>query len=349
MKEVKIGIIGAGSVAQKMHIPILSSIEGARIIALAESDIQRGEKIAHKWNIPILFQDCKEMCENSDIDAVFICLPNFLHYRAVKIALDNDLHVFCEKPMGLNAEEGHKLVMLAQKRNLVLTVGYHKRCEKPYEESSRIVKSLVLGKIIQICGTLVSPGPYSSWSPSSDWFLNDNFGALYDSGSHLIDSLLYISGCNISEISACGLKTMRGINIYDNISGIFRTSKNSIGSFNIGWRSSASHEEICIHGTGGSLFASPSEIEIRYGNHSPIDTVLNHLTNSKKILKSNIENMGNKSAPKPYLREDIAFINALRQNDPPTVSAIEGLRVLEILEAIKKSISENKIIPIERH
>ena len=100
-----------------MHIPVLSTFEDVDIISAAEVDVKRGEEFAKKWNISKVYGDYTEMYEDSDLNAVFICLPNFLHYKAVKSALEHDLHVFCEKPMGLSADDAFELVQMARKKN----------------------------------------------------------------------------------------------------------------------------------------------------------------------------------------------------------------------------------------
>ncbi|NQE53403.1 D-xylose 1-dehydrogenase (NADP(+)) 2 [ANME-1 cluster archaeon GoMg3.2] len=106
MNKINIGIVGLGTIAKNMHVPILSTFEDVKIKAAAEVDVERRKKFAKKWDIPEVYEDYTKMYENADLDAVFVCLPNFLHYDAVMGALEHDFHVFCEKPMDLRAGEG---------------------------------------------------------------------------------------------------------------------------------------------------------------------------------------------------------------------------------------------------
>jgi predicted dehydrogenase len=77
--------------------------------------LKEAKIFAKKWNIPEVFEDYNKMYDDADLDAVFICLPNFLHYNAAKSALEHDMHVFCEKPMGLSADEAYELVKKQRK------------------------------------------------------------------------------------------------------------------------------------------------------------------------------------------------------------------------------------------
>jgi len=106
MNKINIGIVGLGTIAKKAHVPVLSTFKGVNIKGAADVDVKKGQEFAKKWNIPEVYEDYNKMYENADLDVVFVCLPNFLHFEAVKSALEHDFHVFCEKPMGLRAGEG---------------------------------------------------------------------------------------------------------------------------------------------------------------------------------------------------------------------------------------------------
>lgn len=350
MDKINIGIVGLGTIAENAHIPVLSTFEDVVIESAAEVDVKRGEEFAKQWNIPKVYGDYNKMYEDSELDAVFICLPNFLHYDAVKCALEHNFHVFCEKPMGLSVDNAYELVRMAKKKNLVLAVGYNRRIEKNYEEAARIVKSLRLGKILQAHGSLVNAGPYTGWIPSSDWFFKDKYGVLYDSGPHLIDLMMNILSDRIVQVSAHGISTMQGIDVYDNISGTFKTEHGMLGSFNIGWRTGTSYDSIQVHGTGGSVFSNPMEIEIRYGNYGPLERIANHIKLTKKIIGKFIrKKSGKKSPSETYFREDRAFVDAILEGSKPLASGEEGLKVLEVLEGIRESLNGNGMIDIRIH
>lgn len=350
MNKTNIGIVGLGAIAKNMHIPVLSTFEAVNIISAAEVDVKRGEEFAKKWNISKVYGGYTEMYEDSDLDAVFICLPNFLHYDAVKGALEHDLHVFCEKPMGLSTDDAFELVQMARKKNLVLSVGYNRRLEKNYEDAARVVKSLRLGDILQAHGILVNAGPYTGWIPSSDWFFNDKYGVLYDSGPHLMDMMMHILSDRIVEVSARGASTMHGINVFDNIAGVLKTEHGTLGSFNVGWRMGAGYDSIQVHGTGGSVFANLLKVEVRYGSYNALDMIADCFKSSKRIIGEQVKNQSGEKRPgETYLMEDRAFIDAVRSGRDPLVSGEDGLRVLEVLEGIRESLDDGKVVEVRSH
>ena len=350
MDKINVGIVGLGTIAKDMHVLVLSTFKDVVIKSAAEVDVKRGREFAEKWDIPEVYKDYTKMYEDADLDAVFVCIPNFLHYDAVKGALEHDLHVFCEKPMGLKADEAFELVKMARKKNLVLAVGYNRRLEKNYEEAAEIVKSLKLGTILQAHGILVNAGPYASWIPSSDWFFSDKYGVLYDSGPHLIDIMMHILSDQITEVSARAISTMHGLEVFDNIAGVFKTEKEVVGTFNVGWKMAAGYDSIQVHGTGGSIFANPLEVEVRHGSYNALDLIADHIKSAKKIIGSQVGRMsGDKRPNETYFKEDRAFVDAVLGGGNPLVSGEDGLRVLEVLEEIKESIEGEKGSKVSFH
>lgn len=81
MDKINIGIVGLGTIAKDMHVPVLSTFEDVKIKSAAEVDVKRGRDFADKWNIHEVYEDYTKMYDNSDLDldAVFVCIPNFLH------------------------------------------------------------------------------------------------------------------------------------------------------------------------------------------------------------------------------------------------------------------------------
>ncbi|MHA1833489.1 MAG: Gfo/Idh/MocA family protein [Candidatus Baldrarchaeia archaeon] len=350
INNINVGIVGLGTIARNMHIPILSTFEDVNIKSVTEVDAKRGRKIAEKWNIPEVYDEYKKMYENAELNAVVICLPNFLHYDAVKSALEHDLHVFCEKPMGLNANEAFELVKIAKEKDLVLAVGYNRRLEKNFQEAAKIVNSLRLGKILQLHGILVNPGPYAGWIPSSDWFFEDKYGVLYDSGSHLVDLIMYVLSDGITEVSAVGISTMYGLDVFDNIACVFKTKKEVVGTFNAGWKVAVNHSSIQVHGTGGSVFADPLEVEVRYGSYGSLERVVHDIKSATKIVGSQVKRRSKRKHPsETYFKEDRAFIDAVLGKGKPLVSGEDGLRVLEVLEAVKESLEKKREVKVEKH
>ena len=350
MNKLKIGIVGLGSIAKQVHLPALSTFADAEIVAAAEKDAHTGEVVGRKWKIPKIYSSFSEMYEDCSLDAVFICLPNFLHVPAIQEALNHGMHVFCEKPMGLSSADAQALVLSAKNNNCILAVGYNQRMNKNYREAREIVASRRLGNVLQVHGVYQNAGPYASWIPSSDWFFNDKFGVLYDSGPHLIDLFRFILSDTIVELSASGISTMGSFDIYDNISGNFITGNNALGTFSLGWKEAVNFNSIEVHGTGGSVIVNSQGVQEQYSSYSDYERLVHYGDSIRDIIRIQLNQVSGRTRPTDtYVEEDRAFIDTIKGHTTSIVSGEEGLRVLEILEAIKTSIEQKKTTRVTCH
>ena len=116
--NVRIGIIGIGGTISSTT-RILAGEESSKIVALADPDPARRDRVLEGINDVQIFDDYLEMLDAVDLDAVCIGLPTWLHAPASQAALERGLHVLCEKPPTNNAEEMVKLAQLAEEKKLV--------------------------------------------------------------------------------------------------------------------------------------------------------------------------------------------------------------------------------------
>jgi UDP-N-acetylglucosamine 3-dehydrogenase len=350
MEKLRIGMVGLGTIAKKAHLPALSTLHDAEIVAAAEVNQESGKKVAEKWDIPAIYQDYNEMFEESGIDAAFICLPCSLHAGAIKSALMHDIHVFCEKPMGVCSSDACEAVKTANRKDLVLAVGYNRRLENRYEEVAHLTQSQSLGRIMHAYGILVHPGPYAGWIPGSDWFFADTYGVLADTGSHLMDLLRFILADPIIRVYADGISTMHGVDVIDTVAGVFRTEQHCMGTFMFGWKVATTYDAVQVHGTGRSALTSPMEIEIRDASYGSVERIQDHFSLAGKIVRDQLARMnGGNPLGDSYAREDRAFVNAVLHHSAPAASGEDGLRSLEVLEAIQKSIETKSEVSVEFH
>lgn len=102
--SLKIAVIGCGSIAKHRHLPEYAVNKHVEITAVCDIVGERAEEAAVKYEAKA-YTDYKELLKQDDIDAVSVCLPNYLHAPVSVDALNAGKHVLCEKPMATSAEE----------------------------------------------------------------------------------------------------------------------------------------------------------------------------------------------------------------------------------------------------
>jgi len=80
MKEpVRIGVVGAGAIAQLAHLPVLAKMRGAQLVALCDNDRPKARALADRFSVPDVYTDIEDLLEQDALDAVVIATPNHLH------------------------------------------------------------------------------------------------------------------------------------------------------------------------------------------------------------------------------------------------------------------------------
>ncbi len=351
MEEIRIGIVGLGEAAQNYHIPVLSKFKDVKIEAVAEIDDKRRKRIVKQWNIPHNYKHDIEMYKKSNLDAVFVCVPDFLHNQIVGNALEDNLHIFCEKPFGMSSDRAYDFAKTAYKRNLVLTVGYNSRLIKNFTKAALIIQNMRLGKITHINGCFLLRGPYVGYLPTSDWFFKEKSGGvLYDIGCHFFDIITYILSEKIANVSAQSMNILH-LETIDNIAGVFKTERSTLGTFSIGWQAAKDvNPLIQIYGTGGSLLIDPIEFEETYASHKAIEKVMWHLRNARAQAHCSLEGYRKRSqVDETYIKEDRTFIDSIKGKGKPIVLIDDAIHILEVLEAIKESVEKKKMCKVKHH
>ncbi|HEY4281550.1 MAG TPA: Gfo/Idh/MocA family oxidoreductase [Chthoniobacterales bacterium] len=193
-KKLNIGIIGTGWPGQ-MHAEAIRSGELANIYAAADVNEERLSAFKEQYQPANSHSDYHDLLHDPKIDAVIICLPNFLHFPASLAALEHGKHVLCEKPPTMNAAEMKVLREEAGRRKLV----YYFSRQFRFTPAMRAAKALVdegrLGKIYHAKATFVRtrgiPVGIGSWFTEKK---RSGGGALIDIGIHALDAVWYLMG-----------------------------------------------------------------------------------------------------------------------------------------------------------
>ncbi len=349
MRRVSIGVVGTGAIAERAHLPILSEFKDVKIEAICDASPDRLKRRSAEWDIPKTYTDYREMLRSLSLDAVLVCVPTFLHYDVIRLALEEGTHVFCEKPMGVSARRARELVDLATKKSLVLGVGYNKRLNDSYAQARRMLREQRFGNIIQAHATLMTAGPYVDWIASSDWFFDEKGGGvLYDLVPHLIDLWNYVLEERTVEVGARATSSRKSLDIPDNVTCTLKTANGVIGTVSVGWGAGASTESITIHGSGGSFIACPLGFSQFYGKVNPLDGGSGIVALLKKLILSRSANVNPfKGVDETYVRQDRAFVDSIVNGMRPSASGEDALRVLEVVEAMKLSLEEGRSVRIE--
>jgi predicted dehydrogenase len=126
-RSLRIGVIGAGGIANGVHLPALAAVSEAEVCAVCDLVPGRAEQAARTFGIPGVYTSYHEMLRDAALDAVYVLVPPDGLFRAASDSLLASKHVFMEKPMGITAYQARTLRDLAAAQKRVLHVGYNRR------------------------------------------------------------------------------------------------------------------------------------------------------------------------------------------------------------------------------
>ncbi|KZL16320.1 MULTISPECIES: Gfo/Idh/MocA family oxidoreductase [Pseudovibrio] len=217
---MKYGIIGYGKMGMIRHKALIASGAGE---AAKIYEINGNQEYKH-----LLVDTYDEIINDTNLDAVVICTPNYLNKQLTIAALSAGKHVFCEKPPAFSGDEVREIITTEEKSRKVLMYGFNHR---HHGGSLRMIEEIQSGKFGRV---LWMRGRYGK-SVDEDYFTNwradpklAGGGILIDQGIHMLDLFLQVGG-DFDEMHAFVSSLYWNIpDIEDNVFAIFRSSETGI-------------------------------------------------------------------------------------------------------------------------
>lgn len=198
MKNVRIGIAGTSWWSDAMYLPALKGTPEAEVVAVCGRNPERTQQFAHSWAIPQAYTDYQQMLERAELDAVIVATNNKTHAPFTVAALERDLHVLCEKPLGLNYAEAAHMTQLATARGRITLTPF----TYGFMPTTRYLKELIDDGFIgqpYHCNLRY----YTGYNRSREYMWRHNAaeagsGAFGDIGSHFI----YVASLMFGPVAA---------------------------------------------------------------------------------------------------------------------------------------------------
>ncbi|MET9288378.1 Gfo/Idh/MocA family protein [Nocardia beijingensis] len=189
--ELRIGILGAARIAPASVIKPAERNREVVVAAVAARDRARAERFARKHGIPQVYDSYRALIDAPDLDAVYIPLPNGLHGRWTRAAVQAGKHVLCEKPFTANAAEAAEIAALASASDRVVMEAFHYRYHPLISAAEQIIASGELGTLRRVETALCFPLPKFS-DIRYDYALAG--GALMDAGCYAVHMARVLGG-----------------------------------------------------------------------------------------------------------------------------------------------------------
>ena len=329
-QNINIGIIGLGYWGPNLYRNF-SRNNLCNVVSICDSNKSNLSKFENSNTKIKRYVDFKVLINDNNIDAVVIATPVKSHYPIAKYALDNNKHVFIEKPLSDNSLNCKKLIQLSKKNDLILFVDHTFLYTDAVNKIKKINSESNFGKMLYYDSTRINLG-----------LIQDDVNVLWDLAVHDLSILDFLNKDKPILISAVGHKHFKS----RPITSAYMTLKyktNFVAHINVNWLSPVKIRKTILAG---------SKKMIVYNDLNPSDkiSVFNKGVDIIKNEKSskNLINYKIGDTSQPYLANKEALSEAvenyllsiLNKNTPKT-DGNSALRIVKILEAADKSMKLN--------
>jgi len=328
MREpLRIGIIGTGGISER-HIGGLLETGRASITALCDPkpENRAARKSGHAELAEAAeFDDYRDMLAAGGLDGAVIASPHTVHAEQIVACLEDGLHVLTEKPMTVSVDEAVRVMDAEKKAGKIVLVGFQRHYSQRYGYIKKVVEAGELGKLeyiqaLQCQEWRLIVQHYTPWR--GDPALS-GYGQLSDSGSHLLDILLWSTGQRPETVWA--LWDNCGLDVDVNSSIMFRTEAGVLGSIAIVGDAPSYRENVSIVGATGAIYLEG-------------DALYHKVSVQEKKRKISDE-------PVPWFlpgggnNPDANFVSAILDGAPVASSSRDALGTAALTEAVAESAS----------
>ena len=180
---LRVAIIGAGQVADKVHASYYATRSDVQMVAVMDSRLEQAQAFAERYAIPSAWQDAHEMLQEVKPDVVSVCSPNRFHFEHVMAALEAGCHVMCEKPPAMTPHQADEMRLAARKAGKVLAYDFHHRFALDTQLLRDAVMNGTLGEIYFTSAQALRRCGVPGWGVFTNKSLQGG-GPLIDIGIH---------------------------------------------------------------------------------------------------------------------------------------------------------------------
>jgi predicted dehydrogenase len=327
-KKINIAVVGCGYWGPNL-IRNFSALPECHVRYVCDKDQKRLDHMKQLYPSSETTKDFEQVVGEKDVDAVVVATPVHLHYELAKKALQAGKHAFVEKPMTQTSEQGNELVQLAAKKKLTLMVGHTFIYSAPVRRIKEIIKAGDIGEIQYISSRRLNLGLFQK-----------DINVAWDLAPHDISIILYLLGAPPLYVNCQG-KAHVNKDIEDVTNMSLGFDNGGFATIQSSWLDPNKVREMVIVG---------SKRMIVYDDNQPLEKI--------KIYDKRVEtpphydtfaefqyayHYGDMYAPyikqvEPLKVECQQFLECIRTGKKPETSGLDGLRVIQILEASSRSL-----------
>lgn len=321
-----LALIGCGRIAQS-HLEAIAKNPACRLQAVVDVREEMAQNVAAQFGCKA-FSDYRLALDGNELDAVIICTPPATHTEIALFFLERGVHVLCEKPLALRAEEAKVMMQKAEEKNCLLMMASKFRYVADVIKAKSMIEAGLLGEVVLFENVFCSKVDMRDrWNAKREI---SGGGVLIDNGCHSVDIARYLLG-PIAKVQAEEGKRVQPLEVEDTVRLYFRTAAEAMGTIDLSWSIHKEREAyIEVFGTEGVLAIGWKGSKYRR-NGEPDWTRFGEGYDKFQAFSRQLQN----------------FLGAIAGSEAPLINTTDALESVKVIEAAYKSAHMNKWIEVE--
>lgn len=339
MDKVRFGVIGLGNMGSH-HVNYMDTVEGAVLSAVCDADAPRVDKVAARFPNVAKFGTYQDMLNSGTCDAILIATPHYQHPEITEAAFAKGLHVLCEKPVAVRVGDARRTNEIHKKYpHLKYSLMFQTRTSPLFCKVKQLIEEGEIGSEITRITWIVTNW-FRTWTyyALGGWrgtWAGEGGGVLINQNPHNLDLLQWVPNMMPSRITAiAALGKTHPIEVEDEVSAILEYPNGAIGHFITSTGEAPGTDRLEIAGDRGRLVCERGTIKL-YQTRKSVRSVRE--TSKEAFAQMETWEI---DVPVPPVRPDSHklvtqnFVNAILKNEPLLATGEEGVRGLEIGNAM---------------
>ncbi|MCI9478754.1 MAG: Gfo/Idh/MocA family oxidoreductase [Lachnospiraceae bacterium] len=268
MRRIKWGVLGTAYIFERDTAEGMKQAENCGLYAIAGRSMEKAQAFKEKYGFQKAYGSYEELLSDPEVEAVYIPLPNTLHYEWTLKALKAKKHVLCEKPLAPTAEEAEKMFKTAREEQVLLMEAFAYQHSPYIAQVQKEIEKGAIGEVRYMEAALIT----SDYVEGNIRMRRETLGgSTYDLGVYCSSLILRMTGKEPETIKAVSTFSKEGVDMYTTV--LMEYENGMRASFDCGMvlatEKNSALDRFQIHGTEGSIegvefgFNAPGELSYR--------------------------------------------------------------------------------------
>jgi len=330
-RSIRYAVVGLGHIAQVAVLPAFKNAKNSELVTIVSSDQEKRKKLRKKYRLEHVYSYEEYDRALSEVDAVYIALPNHLHREYSVSAAQAGVHVLCEKPMAVTEEECRAMIDAAEQARVKLMIAYRLHFEAGNLEAIRLAQSGELGNVRIFTSDFAQQVTEDNIRVTES--TDRGGGPVYDMGVYCINAARYLFRDEPKELFATTFNNgeKRFSKVEEMTSVVMRFPNERSATFTCSFGATDLSRYTLI-GTEGLLVSDPA-----YEYAEPIK---HRLTVGEKTKTRTFPKRDQFAAEIEY------FSDCILQDKEPETSGLEGLADVRIVQKIYESAKAKQVVEV---